>query len=180
MTDFFKRPRSWLLVLLMVVIAGPGWIALSRPGNVQIDPAPRTGAPAPAFTAQTLDGSTLALADYRGQVVVLNLWATWCGPCRAEMPALERIHARYADEGVVILGLNQGATEAEVRAFAEEHDLTFPLALDPAEQIGRVYELEAFPTTFFIDRDGVIRDVVYGGPMAEALVERNVRDLLKD
>ncbi len=175
----FSRPRTWAVVFLLVLVAGPAWIVFSRPEEVIIPPAPRKGAPAPAFEAQTLDGATVRLDDLRGQAVVLNLWATWCPPCRAEMPALERISARYADAGLVVLALNQGEDAETVRAFVEEHALTFPIALDPREQVGRQYELQAYPTTFFIGRDGVIREVVSGGPMPEALIEDQVKRLLE-
>lgn len=178
LTQPFSRPRTWAVVFLLALVAGPAWIAFSRPEEVVIPPAPRAGAPAPAFQAQTLDGPPVSLDDLRGQAVVLNLWATWCPPCRAEMPALERISARYAGDGLVILALNQGENPDTVRAFVEEHDLTFTIALDPREQIGRLYELQAYPTTFFIGRDGVIREVVSGGPMPEALVEDQVKRLL--
>lgn len=176
----FRRPGSWAVLFLAALIGGPLWIAGSRPEPVVIPPAPRSGAPAPAFEVTTLNGDTLALADLHGQAVVLNLWATWCPPCRAEMPALERIGQRYADEGLVILALNQGEDPATIAAFVQEHGLTFTIALDPREQIGRLYELEAYPTTFFIGRDGLIRSVVQGGPMAEALIEDQVRKLLND
>ncbi len=176
----FSRPRAWAVVFVVVLVAGPVWIASSRPGDtVAIPPAPRAGAPAPAFEAATLGGGTIALGDLRGQVVVLNLWASWCTPCRAEMPALERVWQRYARDGLVILAVNQGEDAATVREFVREHDLTFAVALDPREQVGRQYALVAYPTTLFIDRDGVIRKVVRGGPMPEALVEDQVRALLE-
>ena len=175
----FSRPRSWAVVFFVLLAAGPAWIAWSRPDDtLAIPPAPRAGAPAPAFSAATLDGESVALADLRGQVVVLNLWASWCAPCRAEMPALERVWQRYVDDGLVVLAVNQGEDAATIEAFVAEYDLSFPIALDPREQVGRQYELVAYPTTLFIDRDGVVRNVVRGGPMPEALVESQVKALL--
>lgn len=176
----FRRPRTWAVMFVVVLVAGPVWIASSRPDDtVDIPPAPRAGAPAPVFDAATLDGATVALADLRGQVVVLNLWASWCAPCRAEMPALERVWQRYADDGVVVLAVNQGEDAATVRDFVQEHDLTFPVALDQREQIGRQYELVAYPTTLFIDREGIVHEVVRGGPMPEALIESQVAALVE-
>lgn len=122
------------------------------------DGAPVAGNPAPAFSARTLDGGELALRDLRGEVVVLNVWATWCGPCVREMPALEAVHREFADEGVRVVGvsIDRGAAEAEVRRFVEDHDITFTILLDPDQQVSTLYRLLGVPATILIDRDGVI------------------------
>lgn len=176
--SIFSRPGSWAVLFVVALIAGPVWIVYSRPEAIVIPPAPRAGAPAPDFEFQTLDGDTILLSELQGQAVVLNLWATWCPPCRAEMPSLQRIGERYAGDGLVIVALNQGEDAATVSAFVQEHGLTFIVGMDSTEQVGRMYELQAYPTTFFIGRDGVIRDVVQGGPMSEALIEDQVRRLV--
>ena len=183
MTDLFREPRTWQRFFVGVLLLGGAWLWLSRVdvgGSTAAAPAPRVGAPAPPFTAVLVDGGPIALSDQIGQVIVLNLWATWCPPCRAEMPALERVWQRHRDEGLLVLGLNQQESAERVAAFRAEFALTFPLALDPTGEIGRRYLLTAYPTTYFIGRDGTIRDVIYGGPMPEALIESRVTALLAE
>lgn len=180
---WLTSPKTWQIILILVVLGGGLWIWVSRvePDEaVEIAPAPRTDAPAPAFTAPLLEGGTLSLSDYRGQVIVLNMWASWCHPCRAEMPALQHVWERYQDQELLILGLNQMETVEEINEFLEEYELTFPIALDSSGEIGMLYRLDSYPTTFFIDREGVIRDVVRGGPMPEALIDSTVRSLLEE
>lgn len=181
-STLFYRPSAWRLTMLAVAVLGVAWMIATRPGDdaPPIAPAPRQDAPAPAFTATTVDGGPVALSDYAGQIVVLNMWATWCSPCRAEMPDLERVWQRYRDDGVVILAVNQGESGAKITSFRDEFGLTFPLISDREERIGRLYQLDAYPTTFFIGRDGVIRRVVYGGPMPEAFIESAVQDMLEE
>lgn len=176
------RPATWRGLLVLAMLFGVPWLWFTRADETPpvIAPAPREGAPAPPFVATTTDGTALALDDLRGQVIVLNLWATWCPPCRREMPALQAVWERHQDEGLVVLALNQGESTDTVTDFAREYDLTFPLALDPGGAIGATYRLTAYPTTFFIGRDGVIRHIVYGGPMPEALIDSHVRDLLAE
>ncbi|NDJ75451.1 MAG: TlpA family protein disulfide reductase [Chloroflexi bacterium] len=174
------HPRTWRILFIVILLGGGAWMWVSRPApGRDIAPAPRTGAPAPAFSTETVDGEAVRLGDYDGQVVVLNLWATWCPPCRAEMPDLEAVWQRYADDGMVVLAVNQNESASDVAAFRTEYDLTFPVALDRAGDVGRLYETSTFPTTYFIDRDGVIREVVHGA-MPAAMIESLVRDLLED
>jgi len=125
------------------------------------------GSPAPAYSAVTLDGDTVALSDFAGEVVVLNVWATWCRPCVTEMPALQRLHEQYADRGVRVVAVSVdappgiigafGAPGGDVRKFTGELGLTFTILHDPAARIQRTYQVSGLPTTFVIDRTGVIR-----------------------
>jgi peroxiredoxin len=144
--------------------------------------SPRAGFPAPDFTLPTPGGETLRLADLRGQVVIVNLWASWCLPCRAEMPALEAVYARQQARGLTVLAVNstfQDQAEAAVK-FAAEMGVTFPMLLDTDGAVSRRYLLRALPTTFFIDRRGVIRSVIIGGPMSPATLESQVELLLAE
>jgi cytochrome c biogenesis protein CcmG/thiol:disulfide interchange protein DsbE len=115
-------------------------------------------------------------------VVVLNLWASWCPPCQAEMPALQRLHVQRADQGVVVLAINSTVqdTEADARAFAADRGLTFPIALDPTGEATRAYQVRALPSTYFVDRLGIIRRVVIGGPLSPSVLETTVLDLLQE
>lgn len=140
--------------------------------------APSKGAPAPAFALTALDGQTVRLSDLRGKVVMLNFWATWCGPCSAEMPNIEKVYQNYRDQGVVILAINQGEFAEQVRGYADLYQLHFPILLDESTEVGRLYRVRALPTTFFIDRDGIIRQVQIGGPMSVEFIEKQIKSLL--
>ncbi|TAK11539.1 MAG: redoxin domain-containing protein [Anaerolineae bacterium] len=177
-------PKSWNFYSAGILLAGALWIAVSArlPGALAAPtlPAPQAGFLAPEFTLQTPEGETIALADLRGHPVLLNLWASWCGPCRAEMPAMQRVYEDYRDLGLVILAVNatdQDSAAAAV-AFANDLGLTFPILLDLDGAVGRQYALRALPSSYFIDANGVIQEVVIGGPMAEALLRTRIENLL--
>jgi peroxiredoxin len=145
-------------------------------------PSPRAGFLAPDFHVETLDGEVLTLSDLRGRPVVLNFWATWCPPCRAEMPALEAAYREHGDEGLEIVGMDATSQDSlpAVVAFVDELHLTFPIGLDTSGEVQRLYLIRAFPTTFFIDRQGTIREVAIGGPLAEAHIRSAVAELLAE
>jgi peroxiredoxin len=163
-----------------------GWTWASRvPASVgsagQI-PSPREGFPAPDFTLETLGGDAATLSAHRGKVVIMNLWASWCGPCRAEMPALQKVYAAHRERGLEVLAVNSTFQdrESDAQAFAQEFGLTFPVLLDRDGAVSQRYLLRALPSTFFIDRQGVIRSVVFGGPMSEAVIESKIEGLLQE
>lgn len=118
--------------------------------------APVVGAPAPDFELETPEGESIRLSDLRGRVVALNFWATWCGPCRLEMPDLEERANTYADR-LTVLGVNFDETAEEVVAFRDELEITFPLLLDPGAVVQRLYRVLGYPTTYFVDEEGIIR-----------------------
>jgi cytochrome c-type biogenesis protein len=132
-------------------------LALSACKNVP--PASGAGQSAPSFTAQDLDGKPVALADLRGKVVVLNEWATWCEPCRGEIPQLEALHREFESQGLVMVGVSVDAfgTGGDVRDFAREHDMTYPIWLDPDKRFAAQFVTVGVPETFVIDRTGTIR-----------------------
>ena len=112
---------------------------------------------APDFTVETFAGETLRLSDLRGQVVVLNFWASWCPPCRWEMPFFETISQEYKERDVVFLGIAMSDTMKDAGDFADAAGVTYPLALDTTNEIARDYEVLGLPTTFLIDKDGAIK-----------------------
>lgn len=116
----------------------------------------QVGEPAPGFELTLFDGETLNLSDLEGKVVVLNFWASWCPPCRWEMPAFERIWQEYEDEGVVFVGVAVSDWEPDARAFAEQTGVTYPIGLDDSGEIARTYRPVSMPTTYFIDREGKV------------------------
>lgn len=112
---------------------------------------------APDFTVETFEGETLRLSDLRGKVVVLNFWASWCPPCRWEMPFFETISQEYKERGVIFLGVAISDTMEDASDFADSVGVTYPLALDAAGETARDYEVLGLPTTFLIDKDGAIQ-----------------------
>ncbi len=121
--------------------------------------APTPGKTAPDFALKTFGEGNLRLSEFRGDVVIVNFWATWCGPCQQELPRLERLHQRYAKAGLVLLGINLDDDMDRGRTMAQRLALSFPMLFDRAKEVARLYELESMPMTVFIDREGVIRHV---------------------
>jgi len=174
-----------IILYISILLASAGWIWVSRipPGetrNTNI-PAPQVGFQAPDFTLHTLDGETIQLSQMRGKSRLINIWASWCTPCRVEMPALNRIYRKYQSEGFIVLGINATDQDDPSRAilFIEEQDLTFPILLDVKGDVSRKYKVRALPTTFFVDANGIIQDIVVGGPMSESLLHIRVQELLE-
>ncbi len=130
-------------------LSAEDWLAAGlsqvKPGTRLID-----------FELEDLAGRKVKLASLAGRVVFLNFWATWCPPCRAEMPSMERLHARLRDRGLVVLGVDLQEGKGEVEAFVREYKLTFPIVLDRSGSGGAAYGVRSIPTTFLIGRDGMI------------------------
>lgn len=126
-----------------------------------------------------LTGKTIRLSDYTGQIVVVNIWASWCEPCRDEAPILEKAWRRYRDQGVMFLGVDYLDTEREARAYIAEFDLTYPNGPDVGSQMFNAYRAQGVPETFFIDRQGRIRDV-FIGPMQEPDLIQRIERLLAE
>jgi peroxiredoxin len=131
---------------------------------------------APDFTLETLKGQQ-SLSDFRGQVVMLNFWASWCGPCRVEMPDVQAVYEAYEAEGFVVLGVNIGETEQTVSEFVDQFDLSFPIMLDGKAQVARQFGAFSIPTSYFLDRDGVIQKIQRGAVPA-SFIEDVITPLL--
>ena len=176
--------HHWAIFSLAILALSAGWIWLSRPAEDSLNadiPAPQQGFIAPDFTLNAWEGQTVHLADLRNQVVLINFWASWCPPCKAEMPAIQAAYQAYSGQGLAVLGIN-AADQDEVsaaRQFAQAAGLTFPLLADESGKVFDLYQVKALPTSFFVDRQGKITSVVVGGPMAEALIRSRVEALLK-
>ncbi len=120
------------------------------------------GTPAPAFTLPNLAGGTVSSASFKGHVVLVNFWATWCGPCRQEMPALDRLARQYAPAGLVMVGISVDAGTGPVKALLARSPVHYPILLDADTRVSTAYHVEAMPSTFIIDRHGEIRYVHHG------------------
>jgi len=138
----------------------------------------RVGELAPDFQAQNLDGHTISLSDLRGKPVLLNFWATWCPPCREEMPYLQQIYEEWSGEGLIVLAVNIGESPATVEEFAQVYNLTLPILLDINGEAAQVYNVTAFPTTFFVDRDGIVRKKVIGAFRGKEQIEEYLTEII--
>jgi peroxiredoxin len=118
--------------------------------------------PAPAFTLQSTDGKTVSLAQFKGDVVMINFWASWCGPCRQEMPLLNEIYKQYEDMGFTLLGVNVEPNPRNANAWLKETPVSYPILYDPKSQVSQLYQVQAMPTTVIIDRQGIVRFVHNG------------------
>jgi peroxiredoxin len=137
----------------------------------------KTGEPAPNFQLRDMNGQIVSLSDLRGKVVLLNFWATWCGPCRIEMPAMERLYRTYERKDFEILAVSTDAQGAAVtRPFQQENKLTFPILHDADFRVGLSYGARTLPMTFMVDRHGIVRQHIFGArdweaPEAHQLIE---------
>ena len=152
------RPSLMLLAVVAVSACARGENAVDSVAALPSE-KPEVGFTAPAYSAVNLAGDSVSLASYRGKVVLLNAWATWCGPCRQEIPELRSIQAKYAKAGLVVVGVtvDSEGTEAQIDDFVKEFRMDYPLWRDPAERISAQYAIMGLPATFLIDRRGIIR-----------------------
>jgi peroxiredoxin len=151
-----------------------GPVVATPPGG-----APRVGAIAPDFSLSRLDQQPLRLGQFRGKAVLLNFWATWCGPCSAEMPNIEQVYQGLSHDDVAILAVNQEEFADQVRGYADLYHLHFPILLDGHAVVGNLYRVQALPTTVFVDRSGVIREIHVGGPMSQDFIKAHIEALLR-
>ncbi|MGD8836806.1 MAG: TlpA disulfide reductase family protein [Desulfobacteraceae bacterium] len=159
------RHRSILLVGLILTALGLYfYIQWQKPSN--ITPGPElavAGNPAPNFELPLLNGEVVQLNDYRGKVVFLNIWATWCGPCREEMPSMEKLYQQLKGQAFEILAVSVDSQgDGAVAPFVKQHNLTFPVLLDREGRTGSLYSTTGVPETFIIDKDGIIISKIVG------------------
>ncbi|HVM72896.1 MAG TPA: redoxin domain-containing protein [Anaerolineales bacterium] len=180
------KPVSRRVLYLAIFLLGLAWTVLSRPAagvttSGQI-PAPQVGFAAPAFTLAEQNGQSVSLSDTRGKVVILNYWASWCPPCRAEMPAIQQVYQSYQARGLIVLAINASNQDrlAAMQAFLGSFAHSYPILLDTNGEAGRLYAVNSLPTTFFIGRDGMIQDLVVGRPLTVAGLSSRVEVLLQE
>ena len=173
-----RMRKILLLTAIVIAIAGckrhetpqPAIEGFNKPGSTSkakgtpaTDTDSAVGQAMPAYKAELLDGQPFDIAAERGNVVFLNLWATWCGPCRYEIPELQKLHMQYAAQGFKVVGvsLDESGKEA-VQQFVSEHAMTYPIALDPEGKLANVFQTTVIPTSVLIDRHGRILWKKYG------------------
>ena len=139
------------------------------------------GQKAPDFALKSSTGENLRLSEYRGDVVMINFWATWCGPCRQEMPLLDELYNRYQRVGFNLLGVNIDDDSSRAMQMAEELGIDFPVLFDASKEVSRLYEVEAMPVTVLVDREGTVRYVHHGyKPGYEDKYLDQIRSLLRE
>ncbi len=151
-----------IIVLVSILLSGLAVAGCSSgPDSEQI---PATSVLAPDFQLQSLDGQTVSLGSLRGRPVMFNFWATWCGPCRVEMPFIQGVFedSDWAAQGLVILGINVGDSPSSARKFMEDNGLSFTVLMDTDQSVAQDYNVRGIPATYFIDKNGIIKDIKVG------------------
>ncbi len=161
-----RFPHTFLRLLLAAMLLGAAGLAT----------ASEVSGPAPDFTLRSNSGKNLKLSEFRGQVVLLNFWASWCGPCRQEMPALEKLHQRYHKLGFTVIGVNVEEDSTAAKKMLREVRVSFPILFDTQNTASKLYNVSAMPTTVIIDRDGNMRYLHKGYKPGE---ERDYRKWVK-
>lgn len=168
------RYAVWAIAVLALCIAAyilkPFFMSTTHSGA---GPEALTGLPAPVFTLRDDRGAVVSLERYRGHVVLMNLWASWCPPCRAEMPDLQRLADARARSDLVIIGVNEGESPARAREFADSLGIRFPIWIDASERYGRTYAALGLPTSVILDRNGTVVHG-YDGPLTFAQMQAAV------
>ena len=164
-----KRTRLVIVALLAVVGAAliPAWS--------------ETTGPAPNFTLIDRDGNSVSLEDLRGQVVMINFWASWCAPCREEMPLLEQIHQRYEPLGFTLLGVNVEENSSDAVSWLKDRPVSFPILFDPDNGVSKLYDVVAMPSTVIVDRQGNVRFLHHGYQAGyEDQYQNQIRELVRE
>nr|PZN41797.1 MAG: hypothetical protein DIU70_06090 [Bacillota bacterium] len=167
-----RRTMAWITAVTTALVLA----LLLRPADAK-GRQPQPGEPAPDFALETLDGQVVRLSDLRGQVVLLNFWATWCPPCREEMPALQAVERLYREKGFRVLAINLDESPATIRSFLEQNGLELTVLLDKDMKVTSRYGILPLPTSFFIDREGRVA-YVHERYMDLAFVKGQVEQLL--
>lgn len=176
-----SQPESWRrtggYILSFSLIAA--LLALMAWGLVKVQNGPVEKGMAPDFSLTSFDGDTLTLSELRGQVVVINFWASWCPPCRDEAAYLEQTWRKYKDQGVVFIGVDYVDTDAEALAYIEEFDITYFNGPDIGTRISQAYNIQGVPETFFVAKNGELRGV-HIGPLFAPDLDNKIDELLAE
>ena len=169
--------RGWwkivgLLLVLVLILAACGGTTGDVPEGIS------EGKRAPDFSLERLEGGEVSLSDHRGDVVLINFWATWCAPCRAEIPAIEAVHQARQNDGFVVLGVNYQESRDVVEPFARELAVTYPVLLDESGRIMETYRAIGLPMSVLVDREGIIR-VRHTGVLTEEQLDGYLEDLIQ-
>ncbi|MFO7602610.1 MAG: TlpA disulfide reductase family protein [Gammaproteobacteria bacterium] len=162
--------QSWLVIAVVLLTFTTGSQA-----------AQALKGPATDFTLKSRDGKNIKLSELRGQVVMINFWASWCGPCRQEMPLLEDIHNKYSALGFTLLGVNVEEDSSKANAYLRDVSVTFPILYDTKNSVSKAYNISAMPSTVMVDRDGNLRYLHHGyKPGYEKEYEKQIKALIRE
>jgi cytochrome c biogenesis protein CcmG/thiol:disulfide interchange protein DsbE len=171
-----KSKRTGLIVAFAIILALLGLLAW---GLRKVQAGPIRSGMAPNFTLTSFDGRTLTLSDLRGQVVIINFWASWCPPCREEAAYLEQTWRKYKDRGVIFIGVDWVDTEKEALAYMKEFDLTYFNGPDIGTRIAQAYNIQGVPETFYVAKNGELRGV-HIGPLKSPELDDKIDELLAE
>ncbi|MFC1952384.1 peroxiredoxin family protein [Chloroflexota bacterium] len=132
----------------------------------------------PDFQLQSTDGQTVSISSLRGKPVLINFWATWCPPCRSEMPYIQEIYEEWSGKGLVVLAINIGESSTQADGFMQSNNLTFTVLLDTTQKVAQSYNITGIPTTFFVDEDGIIKEKVVGAFPNKAQIEAELSKIM--
>jgi len=163
----------WRLTLLLLLLAG-----CAAPTTTSIPHDSRLGQPAPDFALPDLGGETVRLSDLRGQVVLVNFWGTYCPPCKEEMPDLQQLYQRHGPAGFTMLAVDVEEPAGVVRAFRDQHSLTFPILLSDDASVNPTFGIRALPTSWLVDQAGLLRRL-WIGPVPIVQAEKQIVELLR-
>ena len=169
------RPRRtntvFVVIALLVTLAGlpafDGWSMGSR--------VPAVGMQAEDFSLIDLEGKTKSLSQYRGKIVLVNFWATWCKPCTTEMPAMQTIYDKLRDKGFVVLAVNELEDDAKVREHIKQYGHTFPVLMDRGNKVANQFGVFGLPVSVFIDEKGVVQEYIKGGLLTEDKINQTIQ-----
>jgi len=170
-----KRVKVMLVITLVSVLTSGLVMAGCSPSSAQ---GVEVGNVAPDFQLQSLDGQTVSLGDLRGEPVLINFWATWCPPCRSEMPYIQEVYEEWVNRGLVVLAINIGESSSKVEEFRQSHGLSFAVLLDTKQDVAQRYNITGIPTTFFIDKDGIIQDKIIGAFQNKTQIENRLSKIM--
>lgn len=171
------RGLPWWVTTLLITAPLVALLLFGLARDPRAGPSPMVGAPFPAFTLPAFDGRLVASSDFAGRPMLVNLWASWCVPCRDEAPVLEAIHRTYGPRGLVVVGINVQDTERDARTFMREFGQSFAMVRDTTGKVGVELGMTGTPETFLVSRDGIIvRKII--GPIAPQMVPELIRMIL--
>ena len=166
---FSNHLKVWLGITAAVIMASSAVSAGMKQSS------------APDFTLKSHEGENIRLSEYRGEVVLINFWASWCGPCRQEMPVLSALHDKYRALGFTVLGVNVESDTRKARKLLQDRPVSFPVVFDSDSVVSKQYDVVAMPSTVLVDRDGNMRYLHKGyKPGLEAVYQQQVRDLIRE
>ena len=170
-----KMLKVMLVITLVSVLTSGLVMAGCSPSSAQ---GVEVGNLAPDFQLQNLDGQTVSLGNLQGKPVLINFWATWCPPCCSEMPYIQEIYEEWSGKGLEVLAINIGESSSKAEEFMQSNDLSFTVLLDTKQDVAQRYNITGIPTTFFIDKDGIIQDKVIGAFQNKTQIENRLGKIM--